>query len=398
MKLIIILILIAAIITVVIQVIRQRQNNQTISDPIPLMKQLREKILKGSPDQFEITPMPDSKVWGAIMEIGYPKAFVTLVSLVDGNASLYISSGGGVIGGFAHPNVSQAAKNFVKVAEGHFDLMQPIKEFPYPKVNQVIFYLLTSDGVKATYTTEDESQDPTSSFYPLFVASQNVITQLRLIEEKHPPAKNKPYTQDEINTIYNLLFCDDETLFRPQSGKTPTPWQNIIFNEKPNLHEIESLANNSHEESRVRLLAYNWLKRNNLSVPQILLGVVVEVRLDDGIDTLAAYQDGSIRYLNRSGGLAVFENPSVELKEKVTDLLNVSKTAAYKIGPTQDPRKPPPEIIGNVRITFLMSDGLYFGQGPFEKMAYDPIAAPVIQRSTELLQLVIKNVGDSAKQ
>jgi hypothetical protein len=43
------------------------------------------------------------------------------------------------------------------------------------------------------------------------------------------------------------------------------------------------LAENIEEESRVRILAYNWLRENKSTITKgILLGVIIEVPLEGG--------------------------------------------------------------------------------------------------------------------
>ena len=42
------------------------------------------------------------RVWGALMEMGFPDGAATIVTLADGTTSLYTSEGGGVIGGGEH--------------------------------------------------------------------------------------------------------------------------------------------------------------------------------------------------------------------------------------------------------------------------------------------------------
>jgi hypothetical protein len=201
-----------------------------------------------------------------------------------------------------------------------------------------------------------------------------------------------PYPQTEINFIYNLLFCDNPARFRPRDGEQPTPWQRLLFNDKPDARAVAALAEDQTQESRVRVLAYNWLSRNHHPVPKRkLLGVVVEVRFDAGLDTLAAYQDGRIRYINQTGKLAVFEAATPDMEAKVARLLAASQTAVDRLGPWGKPRLPPPSN-GNVRLTFLVSDGLYFGEGPFSAMQREPVAAPIIQEASELLQLVVNAV------
>jgi hypothetical protein len=40
-------------------------------------------------------------------------------------------------------------------------------------------------------------------------------------------------------------------------------------------------------------------------------------------------------------------------------------------------------------MTFLVSDGLYFGEGPMQAMQRDPLAGPVILEAGRLLQVVV---------
>ncbi len=45
---------------------------------------------------------------------------------------------------------------------------------------------------------------------------------------------------------------------------------------------------------------------------------------------------------------------------------------------------------GNIRMTFLVSDGLYFGEGPMAAIQQDPMASPLIAAATQLLVKVVK--------
>jgi hypothetical protein len=204
-----------------------------------------------------------------------------------------------------------------------------------------------------------------------------------------PPARPGPYAQPEINALYELLFCDDRSLFRPRDGQPAAPWQALLFADEPDPAAVRVLADDPGNESRLRILAYNWLREHGLPVPpRLLLGVIVEVPLDQGLDVLAVYLDRRIRYINQSGRLAVFEEITAAMQVQVQALLAASQDAVDRIGPWDKPRLPPPQA-GGIRLTFLASDGLYFGQGAFETMAREAMAAPIIQQATELLQLVV---------
>jgi hypothetical protein len=198
-----------------------------------------------------------------------------------------------------------------------------------------------------------------------------------------------PYKQPEINFIYNLLFCDDLSLFELKNGEPPTYWHLALFSQPPDVEAIRNIAENQDEESRIRALAYNWLREHGHSVPsRQLLGVIVEVPVAGGLDTLAAYPDGRVRYINHTGKLAVFEGGVELLDAKAKSLVASAIPAVNTMGPWEEKRLPPPTK-GNVRMTFLVSDGLYLGQGPFALMEKEPLAAPVIQNAGGLLQIVM---------
>jgi hypothetical protein len=209
------------------------------------------------------------------------------------------------------------------------------------------------------------------------IAVQSAVAQL--------PA---PYERTESNFIYNLLFCDDASLFAPKNKSNPNYWEKALFL-KPELEEIKKIAENSQEESRIRALAYNSLKKSGAPVPKgILLGVIVEVPLEGGLDVLAAYLDGRVRYINQTGKMTFVEGGSTEIERLAKELVVTALPIVKKIGPWEKPRLPSPKK-GNIRLSFLVSDGLYFGEGPFALMQKDQMAAPVINKAIELLQVVV---------
>jgi hypothetical protein len=121
--------------------------------------------------------------------------------------------------------------------------------------------------------------------------------------------------------------------------------------------------------------------------PKMLLGVIVEVSLAGGLDTLAAFSEGGVRYVNQSGKLVVIE-AAASMLPTVKDIFVAAEPVVARLGPWKNPRLAPPTQ-GNVRLTFLVSDGLYFGEGPMCQMQRDAMAGPIIHRATKLLQDVL---------
>ncbi|HNH52525.1 MAG TPA: hypothetical protein PLL07_08910 [Nitrosomonas sp.] len=202
-----------------------------------------------------------------------------------------------------------------------------------------------------------------------------------------------PYQSEAANEIYNLLFCDNLAAFKPKEGESAATWQTVLFAEPADRSALLALANDVTQESRIRYLAYTRLRLLGENVPtKVLLGVIVEVSLADGLDALAAYSDGGVRYINHSGELVFFEG-STELEPHVKKLLAASEPVVARIGPWKKPRRSPPES-DNVRLTFLVSDGLYFGEGPMSIMQHEEMAGPVIQSATTLLQTIVSRASE----
>jgi hypothetical protein len=198
-----------------------------------------------------------------------------------------------------------------------------------------------------------------------------------------------PYAQRDINFIYQLLFCDAPDLFNVQPSEDRPSWKDILFAAQPDLNAVRALAEDPAQEARPRILAYNLLRRHSQAIAKKeLLGVIIEVPLDAGLDVLAAYVDGSVRYINQTGKLVVFEGGPDNVVAQANRLLAASEVVMAKIGPWNQPRRPPPAQ-GSIRMTFLVSDGLYFGEGPLATMQRDPIGAPVVREAGALLQVVV---------
>jgi hypothetical protein len=203
-----------------------------------------------------------------------------------------------------------------------------------------------------------------------------------------------PYPEPHTNFFYNLLFCDQPDLFRqPSAENNAYPWT-ALLSDTLDESGLLALANDASSEGRVRALAFNRLRAMGAEVPpKELLGVIVEVALDDGLDVLAAFSDGGVRYLNQSGKIAVVEADATPLAGLAKKLIAVARPIVEKIGPWDEQRLPPPKA-GNVRITYLVSDGLYFGEGPYAVLQADDMAGPILTKAAQLLQAVVDTLVD----
>jgi hypothetical protein len=210
-----------------------------------------------------------------------------------------------------------------------------------------------------------------------------------------PNLISKPYEDAATNVLYNLLFCDDLDLYR---SRTQPPYSypfNILFSAYPDKADLQRVIDDSTLDARIRILALNT-RRSMGQAPagKELLGVIVEVGMEGGLDVLASFRDGKARYINQSGKVLIWDTTTDTTANKLAaDLFANSERIISQIGPWDKPRMPHPFARG-ARITLLVSDGLYFGEGQVETLFNDPMAGPALTTASQLMRyLISKAVG-----
>ena len=123
-----------------------------------------------------------------LMETGHEHAVMTLAASISGDASLYFSSGGGLIGGFAHEPVRIAAQRFTQFAGIYIPAMTQSTDHPLPGFQQTTFYVITGGGVFAQTAPEPLLSIGAHEFAPLFHLGHYVISRLRIEIEKRSPS------------------------------------------------------------------------------------------------------------------------------------------------------------------------------------------------------------------
>lgn len=145
---------------------------------------LRNLALNVTPEQLELTIPPDeTRVFGVVMDWSIDDATATFISFETGDASMYLSSGGGMIGGVGHKNIVDAAKAFVTKAQSYIDKAERVSTTPLPDRNYVRFYFLTNKGKFSAQENIQNFDNNTSPWLPLFEEGNKVITELRKVDE-----------------------------------------------------------------------------------------------------------------------------------------------------------------------------------------------------------------------
>jgi hypothetical protein len=194
---------------------------------------LRSQVLNLDPGSVGIGPSPElPRVFGVVMDMGYPEGTATLVALADGTTSLYTSGGGGVIGAGEHESVAAVTRRLLLVAESHVKHLAVRHQVELPPVGRVLINVLTYSGrFTAEAPTDDlgEGRHPVS---PVFHAAHEVIHAVHMTEEgarggAPPPLPGSATTlmaaayHRDLATARRLIEAGDDLEARDVDGYTP---------------------------------------------------------------------------------------------------------------------------------------------------------------------------------
>jgi len=127
------------------------------------------------------------KAFGLVVDLGLGNGVVTLSTLITGDISLYVSDGGGAMGGIDEPQIKTAAVAAIKHAEAVIATMAPTKAFPFPAAGRATFYLLLSD--RSVFTAEDSMERLAageSALSPAWSDAHKIFERLGIAAAKSP--------------------------------------------------------------------------------------------------------------------------------------------------------------------------------------------------------------------
>ena len=117
------------------------------------------------------------------MDWGVNNGSATVVALSDGHASIYLSSGGGYLGGSqSHDSIRKAAQAAVTTAAEFQPEMRSTNTYPLPHHGDVMFYLLTDAGVFTASCSQQEMSSHQHKLSKLGDAMQLIITGYQKIQ------------------------------------------------------------------------------------------------------------------------------------------------------------------------------------------------------------------------
>jgi len=189
------------------------------------------------------------------------------------------------------------------------------------------------------------------------------------------------------NGLYNSLFADNPNDFTKMKEHQAISW--IYQNRRPTIEELERIANDDSVESRIKFLSlYTALKHGLKVEKKYYLGTILEVPMDGGYDILAFYTDRTARYYNYSGKAIVYEGGRGSVDSTIEKANSIAIQVCNALSPWEKERLPRPK--GDViRISFLASDGLYFGNSSIKTIGNDQMASAIFGIGAEVMKALL---------
>jgi hypothetical protein len=152
-------------------------------------------------------------------------------------------------------------------------------------------------------------------------------------------------------------------------------------------------------EARLRLWAWHNLRQlgkyPSTDLARQVLGAVIEVPFEERLDVLAAYADGTARYINHQGGMIVWDR----MDETITPLVLSVIREAQPIGAPQEDRIDDPIPPDHVRLSVLTPGGIHVWQGvASENLALTKIFAHMADLLRALVQVTIEERKDENEE
>ncbi|MEO6819003.1 MAG: hypothetical protein ABI204_04710 [Ginsengibacter sp.] len=199
-------------------------------------------------------------------------------------------------------------------------------------------------------------------------------------------------------STYDMLFGDLPLSYWASVDSNEVPWN--LFKEVKKyidsddkaaaVNTLNEIINIPGLESRQYLQAYHFLNElhGSANMDTNIFGVVLEINMPQGNDTLAAYADHSARYYNYSGKSIIWEHPDNSLDNLIDGIFEQSKNVVAQIGPWKNVRPLPPTN-NKARINFLASNGLHFGEASQQALFSDPMAGKLMHSMLDLMTALI---------
>lgn len=151
-------------------------------NPYDVWLGLRGIIFNAEPPQCNI-PKDSPLAYAFAMEQTHlpQNVTTTVLAVLDGTLSLYISNGGGIIGTGGKPTVGEYVKGMVSSVHPFTTVLEKSEDKTPPPPGFIRFHIFTGQGHYVGQTTEaDMRANQSHPLFPLYAGGQNLLTQIRI--------------------------------------------------------------------------------------------------------------------------------------------------------------------------------------------------------------------------
>jgi hypothetical protein len=130
-------------------------------------------------DHVGVDPKAGEAVLAVIADWNTGRWIATIVCFADGTTSMYLSTGGGIIGAGERAEVRSANRHVLEVAGQSRSALEPVREHPLPPDDSMRFGVVTTTGPYAATARNGELRRAQHPLASLHDAVQDVIARMR---------------------------------------------------------------------------------------------------------------------------------------------------------------------------------------------------------------------------
>ena len=145
------------------------------NDPAEIFRGLRENAMR-----VELSGASEDQVQLVLMDWRVGNGWATILAAVDGTASIYLSSGGGYLGGGqVHASIRDAARMAISSATGLLASFSVCSSTPLPDAGTVHFYAKRGNELLFASASEEKLKQGSDPLSQLANIMQAIITKYR---------------------------------------------------------------------------------------------------------------------------------------------------------------------------------------------------------------------------
>jgi hypothetical protein len=225
---------------------------------------------------------------------------------------------------------------------------------------------------------------------------------------EHRSDETKSDTTAREITFVDLLFADqslsDMVPANAKADQYSKDWREVFGYVAQQVRDgktltaretLRAMLNRDDIEERVRLLIWAALRdlgeRPPATIADSVRGVILEVPVGNSVDILAAYSDGTARYLNHSGAIVLWDHDDTHHDSLISAYLH---SADALVRSTQAADRHRLEQDGMIHVTALTYGGVHATNVATTAIDASPTGAAVFNAGTDLMESLLRDVRE----